>query len=153
MPTLVSMNHKITINRPVEVVFDYISDLTNDPKWRSEVDRMDVQGPVDAEGVLTIEYSTLFGGLLKTVTPTLTKTLERPVRVIWETPEDHPTWLESIRELRDLGDGRTEMSYHLSFDVPQTGLKGNVIAKILNMLYEPRLPKYMRKLKELLEAG
>lgn len=113
---------------------------------------MDGQGPVDEEGVLTIEYSTLYCGLMKTVTPTLTKTLERPLRAVWETTEDHPTWLESVRELRDLGDGRTEMTYHLSFDIPQQGLKGRVIAKILNKLYEPRLPNYMRKLKELLEA-
>ena len=153
MSTLVSMSHTITIDKPVEVVFDYVSDLTNDPKWRSEVDRMDVQGPVDEEGVLTIEYSTLFAGLMKTVTPTLTKSLEHPVRAVWETTEDHPTWLESVRELRDLGDGRTEMTYNLSFDIPQKGFRGSVIAKILNMLYKPRLPKYMRKLKELLETG
>lgn len=63
MPTRIDMTHKISINRPAEVVFDYMSDLTNDPKWRSEVNRMDVQGPVDAEGTIAIEYSTLFAGL------------------------------------------------------------------------------------------
>lgn len=87
------------------------------------------------------------------MTPTETKTLQRPVQVRYETTEDHPTWLESFRELRDLGNGHTEMTYRLSFDVAQDGLLGKVVAKIIKTLYEPRLPKYLRKLKDLLEAG
>ena len=37
MPTRVVMTDKITINKPAAVFFDYVSDLTNDPDWRSEV--------------------------------------------------------------------------------------------------------------------
>ncbi len=153
MPTTVVMTHKITIDKPREVVFDYVSDLTNDPKWRTEVDVMDVQGPVDAVGTIAVEYSTLFLGLKKTVTTTVTKEFERPSHVRFETLEDDPTWLESYRETRDLGDDRTEMIYRLSFDVAADGLLGKVSAFVLKALYEPRLPKYLRLLKTQLEAA
>lgn len=153
MPTRVAMTYKITIDKPREVVFDYIANLSNDPVWRSEVDRMDVQGPVEDLGTVAVECSTLFGGLKKTVTPTETKVFDRPVRVRFETVGDHPSWLESTRELRDLGPGRTEMTYRLSLDAPGDGLLGKASAALIKALYQPRLPGYLRTLKTRLEAA
>lgn len=152
MPTRVTMFHKITINAPQAVVYSFVIDPSKDPLWRTEVDKMEVQGPIQ-EGTTTIEYATLFGGLMKTVTPALIKTLKPNSLAVFVTPEGHPTWLESHRELRDLGDGRTEFAYRLSFDVAQGGVIGAIYAKLLKTLYEPRVPKYQRKLKELIEAS
>ncbi len=112
---------------------------------------MEVQGPIQ-EGTVAIEYSTLFGGLMKTVTPTLVQTLKPNSLAVFVTPEGHPTWLESHRELRDLGGGHTELAYRLSFDVAQGGVIGVIYAKVLKTLYEPRIPKYLRHLKELIET-
>ena len=151
MPTRVLMNHKIVINASRANVFAFITDLSKDPKWRTEVDRMDVQGPIE-EGTVAVEYSTLFGGLMKTVTPTVIKTLKPDSLAVFVTPEDHPMWLESYRELTDLGDERTEMIYRLSFDVEPSGVFGAIYANVLKTLYEPRMPKYMENLKNLIEA-
>lgn len=145
------MNHRITINAPRAVVFEFVTDVSKDPLWRTEVDRMDVQGPIE-EGTLAVEYSTLFGGLMKTVTPTLIQSLKPDRLAVFVTPDSHPTWLESHRELNDLGNGRTEMVYRLSFDVPQDGFFGAIYAKFLKTLYEPRMPKYLQTLKRLVEA-
>ncbi len=153
MPTRVAMTKKITIDKPREVVFDYIADLSNDPVWRTEVDRMEVRGPVEALGAVAVEYSTLFGGLMKTVTPTETKVFDRPFRVRYETVDDHPSWLESYRELRELGPEQTEMTYRLSFDVAPDGLRGRAYAALLKALYQPRLPGYLHALKTRLEAA
>jgi hypothetical protein len=77
--------------------------------------------------------------------------LDSPKLVIFETPDGHPTWLESYRELTNLGDGRTEMIYRLSSDIAHSGMIGAFYAKVLKMIYEPRLPKYLKTLKGLME--
>jgi hypothetical protein len=70
MPTRISMKHSVVINAPIQAVFAFVSDLSKDPLWRSEVDRMEFDGPNEV-GTLVVEYSTMLGGLTKTVTPTL----------------------------------------------------------------------------------
>jgi len=151
MTTRVTMEHRISFDAQQSNVYAYITDLSKDPLWRTEVNRMDVRGPIQ-EGTIAVEYSTLFGGLMKTVTPTLIKTLRPNSLAVFTTPEDHPAWLESYRELNDLGNGRTEMIYRLSFDVIQSGVIGAAYAKLLKTLYEPRIPKYLNNLKQLIEA-
>jgi hypothetical protein len=50
------MRDSIVIDAPAAKAFDFISDGNNDPLWRTEVDRMDVQGERQL-GTLMIEYS------------------------------------------------------------------------------------------------
>lgn len=52
MPTRVAMARKIAIDKPREVVFEYIADLGKDPVWRTEFDRMEVRGPVEYSALL-----------------------------------------------------------------------------------------------------
>jgi hypothetical protein len=64
----VEMRDSIVINTPAAKAFDFLSDGNNDPLWRTEVDRMDVQGERQL-GTLMIEYSSFFR-FGHTVTPT-----------------------------------------------------------------------------------
>lgn len=45
MRDLVTMHQEIVVHRPVQEVFSFVSDGSNDPQWRAEEYRMDVSGP------------------------------------------------------------------------------------------------------------
>lgn len=151
MPTRVSMINKIEINAPQDKVFDYISNVGNDPKWRTEVDRMDVQGPIEV-GTLVVEYSTLFGPFVKTVTPTFITELNHPNDVSFETSDGVKPWLLSHRSVRAISSDRAVFTYKLESDLPLSGTPGKIFRALMLKLYGPRLPKYLITLKDILES-
>ena len=112
---------------------------------------MDVQGPTQL-GTLAVEYSTLFRPFVKTVTPTRIVTLDRPNVVAFETDSDIDPWLISHRSLVDLGDARTRMTYRLETNLPPSGWFGKTYLWLMQRLYAPRLPRYLQKLKTIIEA-
>jgi Polyketide cyclase / dehydrase and lipid transport len=152
MPTRMKLMNSVMIDAPREVVFDYISDIANDPKWRNEVDRMDVQGPIEP-GTLAVEYSTLFRPFVKTVTPTRITVLERPDVVAFETDPDVEPWLISHRSLKAVGENRTELTYRLETDLPPGGSSGKFYRWLMVRLYGPRLPRYLQTLKTIIETA
>lgn len=151
MPTRMSIVNKIEIDAPQDKVFDYISSVGNDPKWRSEVDRMDVQGPIEV-GTLVIEYSTLFGPFVKTVTPTFITELNHPSEVSFETGEGVEPWLLSYRSVEAVSSERSVLTYRLESDLPLSGVPGKILRALMLRLYGPRLPKYLITLKDILES-
>lgn len=151
MSKKVHMAESIIINTSAEKVFDYIADGNNDPKWRTEVDRMDVQGETNV-GTILVEYSSFYK-FLHTVTPTEIKVLERPTKYMAETPTNHPTWLQSVRTIKVISTNQCEITYELSFSLdsmkqimpfaPPVGL--------VTWWYRPRMKKYLKNLKDILE--
>ena len=152
MPTRMKLVNSIEVNAPVETVFDYISDIAKDPNWRSEVDKMEVDGPIEI-GTLATEYSTLFRPFVKTITPTRIKILEQPNVVAFETDPGVEPWLISHRSLKALGPERTEMTYRLEADLPPGGLVGKLYLALMVRFYGPRLPQYLQQLKSIIEAN
>lgn len=151
MPSAIRFESVIDIDAPRDLTFDFVSDLSNDPLWRSEVDRMEVRGAIEV-GTVAVEYSTLFMGLMKTVTPTVIATLERPHLCVFETPANAEPRLVSRRQLRSRGENRTEFVYRLETELRWGGVAGAMGAKLLEALYRPRLPRYLNTLKTLVEA-
>ena len=141
----------IDIDAPQGVVFDFVSDPSNDPRWRAEVECMEVRGPIEV-GTVAVEYSTLFAGLMRPVTPTVIVTLERPALCVFESPAHAPVRLVSRRELRPLGECRTGFVYRLETELSWGGVAGTAGAALLEALYRPRLPRYLATLKRLVEA-
>ena len=152
MSVRMKFENTIEINAPIQNVFDYISDVANDTSWRSEVDRMDVQGEIKV-GTLAIEYSTLFGPFVKTVTPTRIVILESPHKVVYETEASVEPWLTSRRYLKEINPNCTLMTYQLESDLPASGVIGKLYNVLMKKLYGPRLPKYLNELKRILEAA
>lgn len=151
MAKIVSMEESIEINATPEKIFDYISNGNNDPLWRTEVDRMDVQGETKI-GTIMVEYSSFYK-FLHTVTPTEIKVLERPHRFVLETPIEHPSWLQSIRSVEKLPNGKCKFTYQLSFGLDAMKQISPITppAGLVTMWYRPRIKKYLKNLKKILE--
>lgn len=152
MSKKVFMSASNEINASPEKIFDYISNGNNDPKWRTEVERMDVKGETKL-GTLMIEYSSFFG-FLHTVTPTEIKELVKPAKFVLETPATHPTWLRSIRTIEKLDGGKSKFTYELAFtlDSMKQISPFNPPGKLVTMWYSPRIRKYLRNLKRIIET-
>ncbi len=153
MATRVTMRDTIEVGRPALEVFGFVSDGTNDPRWRTEVDRMEVSGPV-ALGTEWMEYSTFFK-LFHTVTPVVIKELDRPKRVVVETPDQHPAWLKSVREVESLGERRSRLTYELAFELALLKQMTPVLppAWFVSSWYTRRIRRYLRNAKHILETG
>src|SRR5712691_12466272 len=111
----ISIEKSVVINATAEQVFAFISNGSNDPRWRTEVDRMDVQGPTEP-GTQMVEYSTFFRWF-HTVTPTVIETLQSPTRFVLQTPDTHPDWLRSTRTVEPVDSQTSRFVYRLEFDL------------------------------------
>lgn len=153
MSNNVRMKESITINASADKIFEYVTNGNNDPKWRTEVDRMDVQGETKI-GTVMVEYSSFYK-FLHTVTPTEIKVLDRPNKIILETPDTHPNWLQSIREIKILNSTECIVFYELAFslDSMKQIMPFTPPAKLVAMWYRPRMKKYLKNLKNILEQS
>lgn len=151
MAKRISLLESIHINASCEKIFDYISDVGNDPHWRPEVARMEVKGERKI-GTVIIEYITIYR-FFHVITPTEIRVLERPGKFVVETPSTHPTWVQCIRSVKDVGNGSSEFSVQLSFTLDNLKQITPIVPHSLfvRMWYRPRMKKYMRKLKKILE--
>jgi hypothetical protein len=105
------MRESIAIDTADTAVFDFIGDGNNDPLWRAEVDRMDVQGEREL-GTLMIEYSSFFR-FLHTVTPTRSSSSRRQ-RGRARDAGTNPTWLRSIRTVERISDTSSRFKLRLA---------------------------------------
>jgi hypothetical protein len=147
------MRDSVEIWKRPQDVFVFVSNGSNDPKWRTEVDRMDVSGPVRL-GTEWIEYSTFFK-LFHTVTPVSVRELDPPKRVVVETPDQHPAWLRSVREVQAIGDQRSRFAYELAFDLATFKQITPVLPPgwLVAKWYIRRIRRYLGNAKRILETG
>ncbi len=148
----ITLLQSIEIRASAEKVFDYISNLSNDPLWRPEVTKMDVQGELRS-GTVIIEYITIYK-FFHIVTPTVVKVLDRPNKFVVETPPGHPTWVECIRTVSNTAPGDSIFTVQLSFSLNNLKQIFPIIppALFVNMWYKPRMRGYMNNLKKILES-
>lgn len=153
MARRVTMRDSIEVASPAPNVFAFVSDGSNDPQWRTEVDRMDVSGRVEM-GTQWMEYSTFFK-VFHTVTPVVVKELNPERRIVVETPDEHPFWLRSVREVQARDGQRSILTYELAFDL---GLMKQITpvlppAWMAAKWYIRRIRRYLRNAKRILETG
>lgn len=153
MANKVQMAERIKIEASAEKIFEYITNGNNDPKWRTEVDRMDVQGETKI-GTVMVEYSSFYK-FLHTVTPTEIKVLDKPSKIVLETPANHPTWLQSIRTIKEISNNECEVTYELAFslDSMKQIMPFTPPVGLVTFWYSPRIKKYLKNLKHILEQS
>ena len=44
---MISVEKSVVINKPLEVVYAFVSDTNNDPKWQSGIDSVVFEGPTN----------------------------------------------------------------------------------------------------------
>lgn len=147
----VSMRQTIEIKASPEKIFDYISDLGNDVKWRPEVERMEVTGSPKV-GALVTEYLRIYR-YLKFVTPTVILVMNRPMQFVVETPEVHPSWVHCIRTVKQIDATTCLFTVQLSFSLDNIRQISPIVPPgfVVRAWYVPRIKQYLKRLKVLLE--
>lgn len=148
-PQIITIERTIEIEAPQEDVFNYFSDLSNDPVWRAEVDVMEIIHSPEF-GSWSIEYSSF--GDKNTITTTYV-TEQTDNKIVYTTPDSEPYFLESRRIVEDLGNGISKVIYILEYDNNMTQEISPVrIPKFLTKLwYWNTMATYLKVLKEELE--
>ncbi len=152
MSKILKFQDEILIGRSAEIVFPFISDGSNEPKWRLEVYKMEVSGPPQL-GTEWMEYSKFFR-IFETVTPTTVTEFDPPNRIVLETPDDFPSWLRGVREVESQGRKHSLFRYELAFASDFSGLAMPFVPPIFfqRWFYAPRITKYLRNAKSILES-
>ncbi len=147
------LRESITIAASAEKICSYISDLSNDVHWRPEVEKMEVNGAAGV-GQEVIEYITIYR-FFRVVTPTVVKALDFPNRFEVETPATHPTWVHCIRSMEPQENGDVLFTVQLSFSLDNLKQILPFIppAWAVRMWYQPRIRRYLRRLKTIMEMA
>jgi carbon monoxide dehydrogenase subunit G len=104
------------VDRPIEQVFDFLADGTNDPKFSPRVQEIKktTDGPV---GVGTVFASTVKDAGMKTSREFKLTEFEQPTKIRWtETSKNAITVPEGGYDLEAAGDGATKMTIHNQFE-------------------------------------
>src|SRR4030042_1410889 len=62
---MISVEKSVVINKPLEVVFAFVSDTNNDPKWQSGIESVIVEGPTNVVGAKWTEVRKFMGQEMK----------------------------------------------------------------------------------------
>jgi hypothetical protein len=152
------LSRKVSIQESVEVlaaaekIFDFMSNAMNDPLWRPEVEKMEMEGEPRL-GLLITEYITIYR-FFHIITPVVIQVLDRPHQFIIETPSTHPSWVHCIRSVEEIETGRSKVSVKLSFSLNNLRqiLPFSPPGIFVMMWYRPKIRRYLRKLKGIMEA-
>ena len=145
MPTV---QHSIVIQRPPEMVFEFLANYENDPRWRSEVRTMAYQSPPPiGVGSRALEVSSALGQQLETLTEV--SEYEPHVKVISRTLSG-PIPVMAYRYFEPI-DGGTNFTYQLDMDLSKT-LFFRLLQPVVIPWYQRRLETYLARAKELVEA-
>jgi carbon monoxide dehydrogenase subunit G len=144
---MIDIDHSVTIDRPLEEVWDFVSDPANNPQWQSGVTQSD-QSPVGPVGVGTrVRIIRRFMG--------------QRMEVVFETTEFAPNEKFAFKSLSgplDVSgflavsaiDAGTEVTYHGTGKAKGVlGLGETIIAGLVNRQVNDDL----KALKMLLESG
>lgn len=153
MKRSITLIHSIHISASQERIFDYISDLKNDPTWRPEVESMTIEGETMV-GIIATELITVYK-FFHFVTPVQILELNRPHTFVAETPATHPTWVKVIRTLKQIDTDRVEFTVNLSFSLDNMKQITPIIPPkgIIRMWYAPRMKRYLKTLKKIMESS
>jgi hypothetical protein len=149
----ISLTETISINTLPESIFDYISNVNNDPLWRPEVEKMEIKGETKL-GAVIIEYIRIYR-FFRIITPTEVKVFDRPHTFVVETPTAHPSWVQCVRSVKSIDEKSSEFSVKLSFSLNNIKQISPIVppGSIVRMWYKPRMKRYMRNIKKILESA
>ncbi|MCK9249544.1 MAG: SRPBCC family protein [Solirubrobacteraceae bacterium] len=127
------------IDAPIDTVWAAVADVDAWPTWQKHLGEIVVTDR-DAAGLpATARMAT--DAKVKTLRSTVRFTADAPTRLAWRQERGDVPSLEGSWALRDLGDGRTEVTYALNIDPGFTFgmlLRGDVEAKVRNSLVTRR---------------
>ena len=142
---MVDRSDSITIDRPVEGVFAYVTDVTNDPSWHTDVleARKSTEGPVGVGTVWHAKFKPTMGiseGDMEVVT------FEQNRKQVMEGDIGpmHPT----LTYLLEPSDGGTKFTRHVQISV--SGWM-KIISPMMGMMLPKQNKGFLANLKRVLE--
>ena len=142
---MAKIENSITINRPIEEVFAFVTDVRNDVKWRSDV----VESKVTSSGSLgvgaTFEFASEFMGR-KIETEVEMTAYDPPKRFAWKSIKS-PIPVSAVTTFEAVADGTLVVD---TADFEPGGFF-KIAEPLLIKQAQSAAEKDMKKLKELLE--
>lgn len=138
------------VDRPIEEVFDFLADGTNDPKFSPRVKeiRKTTDGPV---GVGTVFESKVKDAGVTTDRSYEITEFERPTRIRWtERSKNMITVPDGGYDLEALGDAKTKVTIHNRFEAHGFG---KVIVRAALSAAKKDAPAFAQRIKAAVEAS
>jgi ribosome-associated toxin RatA of RatAB toxin-antitoxin module len=132
---MASVNKVTTFDAPIEKIFETLIDYEKYPDFVDGVDEIKIL-EMDEQGA-RVEYTL---NVIKKLNYVLKLTHEKPTKLSWELESGDIFKVNSGSwQLKDLGEGRTEVKYDLDVDV-----KMFVPKMVTKKLVEGNLPKMLK---------
>src|SRR5262249_7383333 len=139
------------IDRPIDEVFAFLADGTNDPKFSPRVQEIHqtTDGPVDVGTVF--ESKVKDAGMTSSRKFELT-TFEQPTKIRWaERSKNAVTVPDGGYDLEQLGDGETKVTIHNTFE--GHGLIGKLVVGFAAKAAVKDAPAFAQRIKAAVEAS
>lgn len=143
----VNIRTSVTIDKPVDVVYDYWRNLENLPKFMSHLKNVDELDQITSEWTAT--------------GPAGIGQVSWRAHILMDEPGEMLSWsslpgstIDNAGKVvfKEIGDNRTEIDVTISYHAP-LGVAGEAAAKLLNPMFKSMVTKDIESLKELLETG
>jgi uncharacterized membrane protein len=143
----------IEIARDARTVFDYLANYTNDPRWRAEIQDVQLSTPSVREKTEVTEVSFLSKKVPRHVSVLQCVALAPGRSIASEATAASPFWLRNVREVEPLPGNRTRVVYRLQFDpaVVKHGLGFGLPRFVVHFYTKATMQKYLAALKRILE--
>jgi len=151
---IIEVTRTICIKKDSATVFNYFSDLRNDKEWRSEINETKVLNPDPSIHTIAHEDSYLSKKVPNYVAKLICLAYVPNRRIVYQTMPENRYFLRSIREVDNLSDLETRITYSLKFDkaIVKHGIGINLPRFLVNYVTNSSMKKYLKKLKTVLEA-
>ena len=142
---VITANHTVDIARPAQVVFDFVRDQRNEPKWHTDVLEVDPQEPLELGS--TVTWTVKFMGTNQYVIEVTALDAPRSIRI--ET-RDGPT-KPTLTHRFESDDGATR--YTRTVSIPEEGML-RIVGPIMKAIgaADRRNATFAENLKALLEG-
>ncbi|MEO6357974.1 MAG: hypothetical protein ABIU77_19140 [Ferruginibacter sp.] len=152
---LIQVKSAVLINQNYQVVFDYISNYTNDVFWRAEVKKTIVDTVSICKGTTITQQTFLSKKIPVFVTTFRCTDFTKGERVVCETTTENAYWCRSVRAVQQVNGNLTKVFYQLGFDssIVQYGL-GFKLPRLIILFYTKQtMRRYLRILKNRMESN
>lgn len=143
----IDIRTSVEIDRPLNEVFAFVSNVENDVQWRTNVKSLrNLTPPPTGVGTRSIETLTVFGKPLETVTEVIEFV---PNQRVARKTVSGPTPVQTLRSVQQVATG-TRFTYAVSVDVSGVWVF-KVLKPLMKVWYQRKTQDQMQALRTLLE--
>jgi hypothetical protein len=144
----------IEVASDAQTVFNFLANYTNDPRWRAEIQDVQLSTPSVGEKTQITEISFLSKKVPRHVSLLQCVALQPGRAITSEATAASPFWSRNVREVEPLPGGRTRVTYRIEFDpaVVKHGLGFALPRFVVHFYTKTTMKKYLAVLKGILEG-